>query len=235
VSAAGGGRARLIAGLAALAAIGVALLLLPVAAWLDALRNAFERLGPWGIGLFVIVYAAAAILFVPGSALTIGAGVIYGLWRGCIAVSAGSTLGAAGAFLISRYAARAMVERWAAANPRFAAIDRALGRDGWKIVLLTRLSPVFPFTLLNYLYGLTRVKFGEYVLASWIGMMPGTVLYVYLGVAGGALAETASGRRSKSPGEWTLFVVGLLSTLAVTLYVTRLARRELRGRADLLS
>ncbi len=228
----GGGKGRLIGGIAALAAILVALLLLPVGAWLELLRAHFERLGPWGIGLFVMVYASAAVLFVPGSALTIGAGVIYGLWRGCIAVSAGSTLGAAAAFLIARYVARGRVERWAAANPRFSAIDQAIGREGWKIVLLTRLSPAFPFTLLNYLYGLTRVSFGRYILASWIGMMPGTVLYVYLGVAGGAIAGTASGPRSKSPGEWALLIVGLIATLAVTLYITRLARRALRARAD---
>jgi uncharacterized membrane protein YdjX (TVP38/TMEM64 family) len=218
--------------LAALGAIIVALRFLPVGDWLEGLNEYFARLGPWGIGLFAIVYAAAAILFVPGSALTIGAGVIYGLGWGFVAVSAGSTLGAAGAFLVARYLARDRVERWAAANPRFAAIDQAVGREGWKIVLLTRLSPVFPFTLLNYLYGLTRVRFGAYVLASWIGMMPGTVLYVYLGFAGRAVAQAAAGRASRSPAEYAAWTIGLLATLAVTLYVTRLARRALSGRTD---
>jgi uncharacterized membrane protein YdjX (TVP38/TMEM64 family) len=149
---------------------------------------------------------------------------------GFVAVSAGSTLGAAGAFLIARHLARERVERRAAADPRFAAIDQAVGREGWKIVLLTRLSPLFPFTLLNYLYGLTRVRFGAYLLASWIGMMPGTLLYVYLGVAGRAVAETTAGQRSRTPQEWALFVVGLLATAAVTVYVTRLARQALRSR-----
>lgn len=228
----GAGRARFVGGLAALGAIIVALRFLPVGDWLEALNEYFARLGPWGIGLFAIVYAGAAILFVPGSALTIGAGVIYGLGWGFVAVSAGSTLGAAGAFLVARYLARDRVERWAAANPRFAAIDQAVGREGWKIVLLTRLSPVFPFTLLNYLYGLTRVRFGAYVLASWIGMMPGTVLYVYLGFAGRAVAQAAAGRASRSPAEYVAWTIGLLATLAVTLYVTRLARRALSGRTD---
>ena len=226
-----GGRARVAGGLALLAALIVALRFLPLADRLQNLVDRFTALGPWGIGLFTVVYALAAIFFVPGSVLTIGAGAIYGLGWGFVAVSAGSTLGAAGAFLIARYLARDRVERRAARDPRFAAIDQAVGREGWKIVLLTRLSPVFPFTLLNYLFGLTRVSFGAYILASWIGMMPGTLLYVYLGFAGRALAQAAAGRASRSPAEYALWVVGLLATLAVTLYVTRLARQALRGRA----
>jgi len=232
VSGAGrGGRARVAGGLALLAALIVALRFLPLADRLQNLVDRFTALGPWGIGLFTVVYALAAIFFVPGSVLTIGAGAIYGLGWGFVAVSAGSTLGAAGAFLIARYVARDRVERWAAQDPRFAAIDQAVGHEGWKIVLLTRLSPVFPFNLLNYLFGLTRVGFGAYILASWIGMMPGTLLYVYLGFAGRALAQAAAGRASRSPAEYALWVVGLLATLAVTLYVTRLARQALRGRA----
>jgi len=224
-------------GLWIVAAAGLVLLViaahrLPIGDRLKELIDLFARLGPAGIALFVLVYTLAAILFVPGSALTIGAGVIYGLGWGCVAVSAGSTLGAAGGFLIARYLARRRVERWAAANPRFAAIDRAVGREGWKIVLLTRLSPVFPYTLLNYLYGLTRVSFGAYVLASWIGMIPGTVLYVYLGFAGRAVAQAASGQAHRGPVEYAPWTVGLLATLAVTIYVTRLARRALQSRAD---
>ena len=231
MSAAGGGRARLILGLTALAALAVALRFLPVSAWLADLNELFGHLGLWGIGLFAIVYALAAVLFVPGSALTIGAGVLYGLGWGFVAVSAGSTLGATAAFLVARYLARERVERRAARDPRFAAIDEAVGREGWKIVLLTRLSPVFPFNLLNYLYGLTSVRLGPYVLASWIGMMPGTVLYVYLGFAGRAVAQAAAGRTAPSPAEYAAWTIGLVATLAVTIQVTRLARRALRERA----
>jgi len=231
VSAAAGGRARLIAGLAALTALALGLRFLPVAAWLAGLNELLGRLGPWGIGLFAIVYALAAVFFLPGSALTIGAGVVYGLGWGFVAVSAGSTLGATAAFLVARYLARERVERWAARDPRFAAIDEAVGREGWKIVLLTRLSPVFPFNLLNYLYGLTRVRLGPYVLASWIGMMPGTLLYVYLGFAGRAVAQAAAGRMARSPAEYAAWALGLIATLAVTIYVTRLARRALCVRA----
>lgn len=222
---------RWIALLAVAAAFLVALRLLPVGDWLLRLNDLLARLGPWGIGLFAAAYALAAVLFVPGSALTVGAGAIYGLGWGFVAVSAGSTLGAAGAFLVARYLARDRVERWARDNPRFAAIDEAVGREGWKIVLLTRLSPVFPFTLLNYLYGLTRVPFAAYVLASWIGMMPGTVLYVYLGFAGRAVAQAAAGRAERSSAEYASWAIGLLATIAVTVYVTRLARRALQSRA----
>ncbi|MEK7282750.1 MAG: TVP38/TMEM64 family protein [Acidobacteriota bacterium] len=228
---AGGGVGRWLALLAAAVLILIALRFLPAGVWLLRLNDFFARLGPWGIGLFALVYALAAVLFVPGSALTVGAGAIYGLGWGFVAVSAGSTLGAAGAFLVARYLARDRVERWARANPRFAAIDEAVGREGWKIVLLTRLSPVFPFTLLNYLYGLTRVPFAAYVLASFIGMMPGTVLYVYLGFAGRAVAQAAAGRAERPAAEYASWAVGLLATIAVTAYVTRLARRALHSRA----
>ena len=226
-----GGRARFIATLAASAALAVALSFLPVTARLSDLIDYFGRLGLRGIGLFAIVYAVAAVLFIPGSALTIGAGVVYGLGWGFVAVSAGSTLGATAAFLVARYLARERVARWAARDPRFAAIDEAVGQEGWTIVLLTRLSPVFPFNLLNYLYGLTRVRLGPYVLASWIGMMPGTALYVYLGFAGRAVAQAAAGRTARSPAEYAAWTIGLIATLAVTIYVTRLARRALRLRA----
>lgn len=180
-------------------------------------------LGPWGVVLFIVVYIVAAVLFLPGSALTLGAGAVFGVVRGSIYVSIGATLGAAAAFLVGRYLARNAVARRIESNPRFAAIDRAVANEGWKIVLLTRLSPVFPFTLLNYAFGITRVKFTHYLLASWIGMMPGTVLYVYLG----SLAQVATSARTRSPAEWTLYAIGLVATLAVTVLITRIARRAL--------
>ena len=228
------GRGALLRWLAGVAAVVllVAALRSPVASlFLARLIDSFSALGPWTIPAFAIVYALAAVLFVPGSALTIGAGAIYGLLWGTVAVSLGATAGAAAAFLVARYLARERVERWAASNPRFAAIDEAVGREGLKIVLLTRLSPVFPYNLLNYLYGLTRVGFGAYVLASWIGMLPGTVLYVYLGFAGRAVAQAARGRSERPPAQYIFWAAGFLATVAVTVYVTRLARRALERKA----
>jgi uncharacterized membrane protein YdjX (TVP38/TMEM64 family) len=115
-------------------------------------------------------------------------------------------------------------------NPRFKAIDEAVAREGWKIVGLTRLSPAFPFNLLNYAFGVTRVSPRDYILASWIGMMPGTVMYVYIGSLAGDLATLGAGQQARSPAEWTLSAVGLLATVAVTVYVTRLARTALKQR-----
>jgi uncharacterized membrane protein YdjX (TVP38/TMEM64 family) len=142
---------------------------------------------------------------------------------GSICVSISATLGATAAFLVGRYLARDAIARKIERNEKFAAIDRAVADEGWKIVFLTRLSPVFPFTLLNYAFGLTRVKLGHYVLASWIGMMPGTVMYVYLG----SLVNVGAGHRQRTTGEWVLYGVGLLATVVVTVFVTRLARKAL--------
>ncbi|MGH7316374.1 MAG: TVP38/TMEM64 family protein, partial [Candidatus Rokuibacteriota bacterium] len=126
--------------------------------------------------------------------------------------------------------ARGWVARRIEGNARFKAIDAAVAREGWKIVGLTRLSPVFPFNLLNYAFGVTRVSLRDYLLASWIGMMPGTVMYVYLGSLAGDLAALGAGRRARTPAEWGFYVVGLLATVAVTVYVTRLARAALARR-----
>ncbi len=184
------------------------------------------QLGPWGPVLFIGIYVGATVLFVPASVLTLGAGAVFGAVWGSIYISIASTLGATTAFLLGRYLARAAVARGIEGNERFAAIDRAVANDGWKIVGLTRLSPVFPFALLNYAFGLTRVKLGHFVLASWIGMMPGTILYVYVG----SLAKVAGGDQTRTNTEWALYAVGLLATVVVTIYITRIAKRALAKR-----
>ena len=189
--------------------------------------DAIARLGPWGPVLFVAIYIVATVLFLPGSVLTLGAGAVFGLAWGSIYVSVGSTLGATAAFLVGRYLARDWVAKKIEGNASFAAIDRAVADEGWKIVGLTRLSPAFPFSLLNYAFGLTRVSLRDYVLASWIGMMPGTVMYVYVG----SLAR-AAGDRQRTTGEWVLYGLGLGATIAVTVFVTRLARRALAQRTQ---
>ena len=181
------------------------------------------KLGPWGPVIFVGLYVVATVLFVPGSVLTLGAEAVFGVVLGSVCVSISATLGATAAFLVGRYLARDAIARKIEKNEKFATIDRAVAGEGWKIVLLTRLSPVFPFTLLNYAFGLTRVKLSHYVLASWIGMMPGTVMYVYLG----SLVNVGAGQRQRTTGEWVLYGVGLLATLTVTVFVTRLARKAL--------
>lgn len=220
-------------------AIGAVLVVVVVArgletrALLEGALGWIGGLGSWGPVLFVLLYVAATVLLLPAVVLTLGAGAVFGVVTAFAAVSAGATLGAVAAFLVGRYLARDWVARRVAASPRLGAIDAAVAREGWKIVLLTRLSPAFPFVLLNYAYGLTRVSLRHYALASWIGMMPGTVMYVYLGSLAGDLAGGSRGPATRTPAEWTLYAIGLLATVAVTVYVTRLARRALDRRVHL--
>lgn len=190
---------------------------------LKAALDWIGKLGPLGPVIFIGIYVVATVLFIPGSVLTLGAGAAFGVVLGSVCVSISATLGATAAFLVGRYLAREAIARKIERNEKFAAIDRAVADEGWKIVFLTRLSPVFPFTLLNYAFGLTRVRLGHYVLASWIGMMPGTVMFVYLG----SLVNVGAGHRQRTGGEWVLYGVGLLATIAVTVFVTRLARKAL--------
>jgi uncharacterized membrane protein YdjX (TVP38/TMEM64 family) len=203
---------------------------------LGALIPAFttwvDGLGVWGPVAFVAGYAIATVAFVPGSLLTLAAGAIFGLGKGTALVLVAATLGASAAFLVSRYAARGLVERRLAGNERFAAIDRAIGTEGRKIVLLLRLSPVFPFNLLNYALGLTRVRFADYLVAS-IGMLPGTLLYVYYGKVAGDVARLAGGAAVPRGAAYYGFVaLGLVATVVVTTLVTRTARRALQEVTD---
>ena len=208
---------------AAVVAVVAAARVFPVREWLGSFQEWVRGLGPGGMVIYGAVYIVAAVLFVPGLPLTLGAGFLFGLWRGVLLVSAASTVAAALAFLIARYFARAAVERLARRDARFTAIDGAIGREGWKVVALLRLSPLVPFSLSNYLYGLTSVRFLPYLLTSWIAMMPATVLYVYLGAAGRTIGE----KTQRSPWEWALLAVGLAATAAVTVLLTRVAKREL--------
>ncbi len=185
-------------------------------------------LGVWGPIVFIVGYAVAAVAFVPGSLLTLAAGAIFGLAQGVVYVFIAAVLGSSAAFLVSRYLARAAIERRLASNPRFAAIDRAVGAQGRKIVFLLRLSPVFPFNLLNYGLGLTQVRFADYVSAS-VGMLPGTLLYVYYGKLAGDVAALAGGAApEKGLGYYAVLVLGLVATIVVTTLVTRTARRALK-------
>lgn len=205
---------------------------LPVAVWLKTFSEWVAGLGPLGFVIFVAVYALATVLFAPGWPLTVGAGFVFGLALGTAAVSLGSVLGASLAFLIARFVARASVERLTNRNEKFKAIDRAIGEQGWKLILLLRLSPLIPFNVSNYFYGITSVKFWPYVLASWVGMFPGTVLYVYLGTVSKAGLQAASGGGGqRGPLEWVMLGVGLVATIVVTIWVTRIARRALKKSA----
>src|SRR5260370_9847198 len=227
--------ARLIAVIAILIALFLAMKFLPAQQWLRNFNNWLGQMGVVGIFIFIGVYAAATVLLAHGAILTIGAGFAFGLWKGFVAVSAGSTLGVALSFLVARFMARDKVEAIAKGNEKFCNIDNAIGKQGAKLVFLLRLSPVIPFNLSNYFYGLTGVKFWPYVLASWLGMMPGTFLYVYIGTAGrAAISAASSGEAMKNSWQyWALMSVGLAATMALTIWFTKIARHALRTEADL--
>jgi uncharacterized membrane protein YdjX (TVP38/TMEM64 family) len=192
-----------------------------------------ESLGSIGAIAFIGIYIAATVAFLPAFVLTLGAGVLFGLWLGSIYVFIGATLGSIAAFLVGRYLARDWVANKIADNDKFKAIDRAVGKEGLKIVLLTRLSPAFPFNLLNYAFGVTGVSAKDYIIGS-IGMIPGTIMFVYIGSLAGNLALIGTDAQPPvNPTlQWTIRIVGLIATIAVTVYVTRLAKQALAESVD---
>jgi len=203
----------------------VALLwLLPVKVWLLALQANIKSFGWLAPVIYALVYVVATILLVPGSVLTLGAAPLFGFWQGLIIVVISANLAALCAFWLARTTLRARVARWAADNPKFAALDRAIGQNGFKMVFLSRLSPAFPFTLLNYLLGVTTVRPGAYALANLLGMLPGTFLYVSLGATA---SDALTTNVSANSGQLVLKVVGLLATLGIVVFVTRIARQAL--------
>ena len=213
--------------LLAVASLLVVLYFLDVQELIQVTLAWISDLGPWGPVFFIVFYILATLLFLPGLIPTMAAGVLFGVIQGTLLVSISSISGATLAFLIGRYLAREWVAAMIRGNQKFEAIDAAVAQEGWKIVGLTRLSPIFPFNLLNYAFGLTQVSLKHYFLASWMGMLPGTVMYVYIGSLAGDLATLGIGERSRTPAEWALYGVGLMATVVLTLYLTRIAQRAL--------
>ena len=215
--------------LVAVAALSLLTILLyfPVKDYLISALEWTQGLGFWGPLFVAGFYVLAAVLFLPGSVITLGAGFLFGVPTGLVTVWIGANLGAFAAFLVGRTIARDWVAKKISKNAKFEAIDDALGREGFKVVLLLRLSPIFPFDLLNYALGLTKVSFRDYALASLIGMLPGTLMYVYFGSAARSLADVATGKIETGSGGLLLFWIGLAATIAVALFVTRIARKSL--------
>lgn len=209
---------------AVLIVISSAAAFLPVKDWVKAFSDWVQTLGALGVVLFILVYALATVLFLPGWIFTVAAGLVYGVVAGTAVALAGAIIGAALAFLCGRYLVRKRVQAATKGNRKFAAIDKAIGEQGWKIVGLLRLSPLIPFNLSNYFYGVTAVGFWPYLLASAIGMLPGTLLYAYLGGAGKA---GLSGSGGGSPLKYVLLGVGLIATIIVTVIISRAAKKAL--------
>jgi len=214
--------------IAVIAVVITGTMLLPVKDWLIRALEWTDGLGFWGPVFVVAFYVVACVFLLPGSILTLGAGVLFNVPLGVVTVSVASTLGACAAFGIGRTVARNWIAGKVARNEKFAAIDQAVAHQGFKIVLLTRLSPIFPFNVLNYAFGLTNISFWKYALGSWIGMIPGTLMYVYFGAGLRSLADVAAGNVGKGMAGRLFFWFGLAATIAVTVFVTRIARNALR-------
>jgi uncharacterized membrane protein YdjX (TVP38/TMEM64 family) len=199
--------------------------LLNILAWIDGL-------GTIAPIVFILLYIAITVALLPASIVTLGAGVVFGIVKGTLLVFTGAMLGATAAFLVGRYLARDWVAQRIAARPKFQAIDTAIAQEGRKVIFLLRLSPFFPFNLLNYGLGLSQVSLPDYVLGTF-GILPGTILYVYLGSLVGSLALLGSKEGLQDPqaalAQWIFQGVGLLVTLAVTFYITRVAQQALKN------
>lgn len=191
-----------------------------------------DGLGPLAAIVFIAIYMVATVFFFPASILTLGAGVVFGVVLGSLYVFIAASIGASLAFLVGRYVARGWVEQKIQGNQRFKAIDKAVAEEGVKIVLLTRLSPIFPFNLLNYAYGLTKVSFKDYVLGT-LGILPGTIMFVYVGSLAQNLA-TIGAEGVETPGgvQWAIRIIGFVATVAVTIYVTKIARKALSQKVE---
>ncbi|WP_231940138.1 TVP38/TMEM64 family protein [Dolichospermum compactum] len=198
--------------------------------FLPFLQNTLQwinSLGAVGGIVFIGIYIIATLAFLPAAILTLGAGIIFGVIWGSLYVFIGATLGAVAAFLVGRYLARGWVKEKISRYKKFAIIDKAVSKEGLKIVLLTRLSPLFPFNLLNYALGVTSVSFKDYLLGS-VGMIPGTIMYVYIGYLAGDLALIANKNQpSNMILHWVIQIIGFIATIAVTVYVTKIAKKAL--------
>jgi uncharacterized membrane protein YdjX (TVP38/TMEM64 family) len=213
-------------GLAVLVALVAAWALLPVAEWIDAFRAWVETMGVWGHVVFALVYIVATVAMAPGSPLTLAAGLAFGLAAFPTVVVA-ATIGAALAFLSGRYLARSWVDRQTQRSRTFRAVDRAVEAEGWKIVALMRLSPLVPFNLQNYFFGAAKVGFWPYLLATFFGIMPGTLLYVWIGSLGAAASGGMGENGNAGLAKWAAFGIGLAATAIVTVIVSRKARQKL--------
>lgn len=204
----------------AIAIVGVSVL--PLKDWLTHVKHWLVTLGPWAMPAFITIYVVATIVGLPAIVLFLLAGTLFGFFKGFMVVSIADTLGASACYLLGRTVARQQIKKWIAKRPQFAELDKAVARKGWKIVFLTRLSPIVPSNILNYGFSLTKIKFWHYFFFSWLGMLPIIALYVYLGSVG---ANLASG--GNTPSKIALQVLGLLATGGAVVYTTKLAKKTL--------
>jgi uncharacterized membrane protein YdjX (TVP38/TMEM64 family) len=200
--------------------------------WMTGWLDWVEQSGWVGWLGFIVIYTITCVLFLPGSVLTVGAGAIYGFWGGTLLVSISNLVGAVVNFLTSRYCLRGWLERKFANNRKFHALDQAIAGDGWRIILLSRISPVVPHSVVSYACGITKLSLAKFSLASWIGFVPISAAYSYAGAFLGKFARARAGmpHGAESWQTWTFYGVGLIVTVIVTVWATRVAARALKTR-----
>jgi uncharacterized membrane protein YdjX (TVP38/TMEM64 family) len=194
--------------------------------FLEKTLDWINSFGIWGAGVFLLVYSLACIFFVPSFIFTFSGGILFGLWKGLILSLLGTGAGSLCAFLIGRYLARDFVEKKIGENAEFQRLSAALKRKGWKVILLARFSPVFPFLIGNYAFGVTKMKARHYLMASVLGTIPSALVYTYAGFAAGDLAQWNHEGRARTPGEWLLLGFGLMATLFLAWYLRKFAEKE---------
>lgn len=217
--------------LAGLALLGLAIVglsrLFPIVEWINALQQRILAMQVWGAVLYPFLFAACNVLLLPGGVVAMGGGLFFGLWWGCFLVLAGNLIAAAVAFLISRKLGRSWLERKFRRSRRWRALDAALAEQGWRIVFLSQLHPLFPTSLLNYLYGVTSIRFWPCMLWIGLGQLPGLFLYAYLGTLAQLGVKLADGKTHPAPVEYGWWFGGLFLSIVVTTALGRIALRLL--------
>ena len=214
---------KIVLAVIAVAAFFTVINLLPVGEWIATFQGWVKDLGPIGYVVYVLVYVVVCVTFLPASPLTLGAGAIFGFVEGAIVVIIGATLGATASFLLGRTIMRRRIEAMAANNVKFRALDRAIAREGGKIVFLVRLAPVFPFAYINFAFGLTGVRTLPYIVATFFGIMPATLAFVYI-----ADAATRTATADLDSTRLIINIAGVIVAILVTVFVTRIALRAIR-------
>lgn len=202
------------------------------AQWINDFLDWVRETGPLGWLAFIGLYALTCVFFLPGSLLTVGAGAIYGFWYGTLLVTVSSTVGAVVNFLTTRYLARNWVERRLAGSCKFQALEQAVGREGWQIILLSRISPILPHSVVSYASGLTRISLRRYAAASFLGFIPLSAAYAYAGAVLGRFARTSAGVSEQDIVTWILYGIGLIVTVVVMVLTTRAATKVLAGKVE---
>lgn len=197
--------------------------------WMTRSMEWVEQSGWVGWFWFVVIYTLTCVFFLPGSVLTVGAGAVYGFWGGTLLVSISNLIGAMVNFLTSRYLMQGWLHRKLDNNPKFQALDHAIATDGWTIILLSRISPILPHSVVSYACGLTRISLTRYSIASWIGFIPISAAYSYAGAFLGKFARKSAGVYHGSES-WVFYGIGLVVTIIVTVWSTRVATKALRTR-----